>query len=142
MKQLSDQKKLRMEYLKKKRKAIGIACAYFISGCAGLMAVYHIYPTLTNYDEGTGWSMFFFLVLIALISGYNVTRGTGKAIDKIARIPYVPPVIADNLPADEILVRGSDEPSVGQSDVLLRAAQQVQETAKEELLRVERSDEI
>ncbi len=62
----------------------------------------------------------------------------GKAIDEIARIPYVPPVIADNLPAEIILVRGSEEPSVGQSDVLLRAAQQVQETAKEELSRVDR----
>jgi len=43
-----------------------------------------------------------------------------------------------DLPADEILVRGSQEPPIVQSEVLLRATQQ-QETPKEELLRVNRN---
>jgi hypothetical protein len=49
--------------------------------------------------------------------------------------PYVPPVTASTLPAEEILVRATEEPPVAQSEVLLRAAQG-QETPKEELLRV------
>jgi hypothetical protein len=53
-----------------------------------------------------------------------------------AQILYVPPLTPDILPADEILVRGSEELPVAQSEVLLRAAQQGQETPKEELLRV------
>jgi hypothetical protein len=50
-------------------------------------------------------------------------------------IPYVPPVTPDTLPADEILVRGSEEPVAVQSEVLLRSAQG-QDTPKEELLKV------
>ncbi len=50
--------------------------------------------------------------------------------------PYVPPVTPDTLPADEILVRGSEEPPVAQSEVLLRAAHRGKETPKEEWLRV------
>jgi hypothetical protein len=41
----------------------------------------------------------------------------------ISQIPYVPSVTASTLPADEILVRASEAPSRGQSEVLLRAAQ-------------------
>ncbi len=51
------------------------------------------------------------------------------------QIPYVPPVTPDTLPADEILVRGSKEPPIAQSAVLLRAAKE-QETPKKELLRI------
>ncbi len=51
------------------------------------------------------------------------------------QIPYVPPVLRSDLPANEILVRGSEELPVAQSEVLLRAAKE-QEMLKEELLRV------
>jgi hypothetical protein len=52
-------------------------------------------------------------------------------------LPYIPPVTPDTLPPDEILVRGSEEPPVAQSEVLLRAAKATQEAAKEELLRIQ-----
>jgi hypothetical protein len=51
-------------------------------------------------------------------------------------VPYVPPVTAAVLPAEEILVRGSGEPLIAQNEVLLRAAQKGSETPQEELLRV------
>src|SRR5579871_4336550 len=60
---------------------------------------------------------------------------TGKVVRK-AREQYFPPLTPDEIPADEmILVRGSEEPPVAPSEVLLRAAKE-QETSKEELLRV------
>jgi hypothetical protein len=55
---------------------------------------------------------------------------------RLEALPYLPLENADALPADEILVRGSEEPAIVQSEVLLRAAKQGQETSKEELLRV------
>ena len=42
----------------------------------------------------------------------------------------------ESRPAAEILVRGSEEPAVAQSEGLLRSAQSGQETPREELLRV------
>ena len=55
--------------------------------------------------------------------------------DEAAKLRYVPPVTADTLPANEILIRSSEEPPVAQSEVLMRAAQG-QETPKEELVRM------
>lgn len=50
------------------------------------------------------------------------------------KIPVVPPVNIATLPAEEVLVRGSEAPSFAQSEVLLRATQAA-ETPQEELLR-------
>ncbi len=62
-----------------------------------------------------------------------------KDMKKAKQVPYVPPVIANTLPAEEILVRAADEPPVAQSAVLLRAAKGV-ETPKDELLRVSQGE--
>ena len=57
---------------------------------------------------------------------------------KAASLPYVPPVREQiaTLPADEILLRGSEEPAAAPGE-LLRAAQGRTETGSEELLRAE-----
>jgi hypothetical protein len=65
---------------------------------------------------------------------YALGMGIAGA-SKAACVPYVPPVTAATLPADEILVRGAEAPPVAQSNVLLRAAHGL-ETPNEELLRV------
>jgi hypothetical protein len=62
-----------------------------------------------------------------------------EAGKEAAKLPYVPPVTPDILPAEEILVRAADVPPVAQSTILLRAAQG-QETPKEELLRVSQGE--
>ena len=50
------------------------------------------------------------------------------------RLPYAPPVIADTLPAEEVLVRGSEEPLQEQSNVLLRCADGDRGARERELL--------
>jgi hypothetical protein len=50
-------------------------------------------------------------------------------------IPYVQPVTINTLPAEEVLVRGSEEPIQEQSTSLLRAAGERDEFPVEELLR-------
>jgi|SRR5579871_247741 len=77
------------------------------------------------------------LVVLAL-GAWSCTLGLRSGMRRArraARRLYGLPVSALTLLADEILVRGSEEPPVVQSEVLLRAAQE-QETPKEELLRV------
>jgi hypothetical protein len=62
-----------------------------------------------------------------------------KKDELVKSLTYVPPVTAETLPAEEILVRGSEEPPGVQSEVLLRGALG-HETPQEELLRVVRVD--
>jgi hypothetical protein len=69
----------------------------------------------------------FIIVVTKLLVSY--------AIDTVREIPPVPPVTVDTLPAEEVLVRSSAEPTVRQSEMLLRAATG-QEMPTEELLRV------
>jgi hypothetical protein len=52
----------------------------------------------------------------ATIYNWRFLRKTAKSI------PVVLPLTPDMLPAEEVLVRGSQEPSVLQSEILLRAA--------------------
>lgn len=54
---------------------------------------------------------------------------------RLKQLPYIPPVTADTLPAEEVLVRGSEEPKQSQSQVLLRNTDGSTGTANQELLR-------
>jgi hypothetical protein len=65
-----------------------------------------------------------------------MARTAGKINTKINSLEYVPPVAEQikDLPAEEILVRGSDQPAATR-DELLRAANEAQDTGSEELLR-------
>ena len=65
----------------------------------------------------------------------NLQRFTKRAGEESAAIPVVPPVIADALPAEEVLVRGAQEPIEEQSSVLLRAAEENADISAEQLLR-------
>jgi hypothetical protein len=124
MSQLTDRKKLRQKYLTRKFRAIahaglawGMACAIVIGylcwlqGCDN--ARYGVEPVI--------WVTLYFLV-----------RGRSCARE-VSAMRYVPPITPDTLPADEILVRGSEAPT-DHSEILLRAAKE-QETPKEELVR-------
>ena len=67
--------------------------------------------------------------LISWLASTVADRGRAEQ-----QVPYVPPVTPNTLPANEILVRGAEEPPVARSKMLLRAAQGGHETATEELL--------
>ena len=150
MKQVPDRKKLRREYSRTKVNAYlsGTVCALlFIPAflfslvmwlSTAAMLVYTVIGTIKN--PSTFSQMIGMLIALGLCTciptlfAYALGMGIAGA-SKAACVPYVPPVTADTLPADEILVRGAEAPPVAQSNVLLRAAQGL-ETRKEELLRV------
>ena len=56
-------------------------------------------------------------------------------------LTYVAPVTADTLPAEEVLVRGSEEPAQKQSKVLLRGTDSSRGTGEQELLRSSQGQE-
>jgi len=64
-----------------------------------------------------------------------------QAHQEARRIPYVPPVTAKALPAEEVLVRGSEEPAQEQGKVLLRGTEGSTDTGEQELLRSSQGQE-
>ena len=80
----------------------------------------------------------------ALASIFCVSLWRGH-IKQSAEIPYIPPVREqiEDLPADKVLLRGSDAPAVSQQAELLRATVFSSPVPKQELLRavVSRSSE-
>src|SRR5258708_6457352 len=64
--------------------------------------------------------------ILACVSGVLLRASNNfykKACREEETLPYVPPFLPDKLPAEEVLVRGSQEPTHEQSTVLLRAAE-------------------
>ena len=152
MKLVSDRKRLRWEYLRRRirvyrKGATGgflIVCALLLL-CA-LLSGYRYVPTLWHqsidstgrmHGKTIGFNLEL-LCLVTIITGVFVRRLTQRGTRLIRQAKQEARLIdpeVDTLPAEEILVRGSEEPPVVQSEVLLRAAKE-QETPKEELLRV------
>jgi hypothetical protein len=135
MKQMPDRKKLRREYLRKRRTTFapgGFSIVLLITFL--LFECWLIISLRRSGHLSMGLLVF---VGVALVKCALMAYKTVKMVQQqVSGIPHVPPVTPNTLPADEILVRASEEPPVAQSDVLLRAAQKGQETPKEELLRV------
>jgi hypothetical protein len=155
MKQAPDRKKLRREYLRKKWKAqvkVILGAAFgTVMGFSALILICFLCLVLAfspYWDEDgveTPATHCLRVALVFLIGSALIVASTWlawyggktskKGIAEAKNLPFVSPVIPDTLPADEILVRGSEEPLVEQSEVLLRAAKGV-ETPQEELLRI------
>jgi hypothetical protein len=139
MKQMTEHKRQRREYLLNRAGAygkaitalsltLGIAAASVALGCV----VASMLCTRNWLEAGIGFCFLIWLYL-GLVELWQKARQEKQRGDTL---PYVPPVSVSTLPAEEILVRAADVPPVAQSTVLLRAAQAGQETPKEELLRV------
>ena len=58
-----------------------------------------------------------------------------RGVQEVTQLSHVPPVTADTLPSEEVLVRGSEEPTQEQSKVLLRGTDGSTDTGEQELLR-------
>ena len=149
MKQVPDWKKLRREYL---RSRIHLQIASRVAnGVFLVMLIAMIFFLLLSLgcamqarqSSGSWWDWFWCGVhaLLALTSGRIAYRSCfwHEEAQRAARLPMVPPFNVNALPADEILVRGSEQPTI-QSEVLLRAAKS-EEVLKEELLRVVETEE-
>lgn len=91
-----------------------------------------IYPFLRSQY---GPTTYFTGLVIAAISGMLLSY---RSVKTLKTLPHVPPVAEQiaALPAEEILVRSSDEPAAT-SEELLRAARGHEDTAAEELVRAD-----
>jgi hypothetical protein len=142
---LPDRRKQRREYLKRKvvaqskiqggsLLALGLLIAAIISGlftCGYLLYAYFL-------QEGTLLLLALLFTVLAIVCGSGCRRISAfieKASNEEMSIPYVPPVTPDTLSAEEVLVRGSQEPLQEQRTILLRAAVENADRPEEELLR-------
>ena len=148
MNQVTERKRLRRRYLHDKRRAYGrmaatIALGFLCVILAGGLLITGSYLIMKRWPVMTDAAGCCFILGLAFVPRL-VIEAAGRAFqkwkDEADHLAYVPPVTADTLPADEILVRAADEPPVEQSSVLLRAAQAGLETAKAELLRVSQGE--
>jgi hypothetical protein len=133
----------RWRYLLKMVRANALRCMGAMStlGCGGMLLLFLIAVIATwRLDRSVDTSQTVTAGLFALAFLGVPTflfawlwRSSAKAAKAI---PYVPPVREQiaALPADEVLLRGSDPP-VARPDELLRAARQGTQTGAEELMR-------
>lgn len=135
MSRIQTRKKQRREYLRKK------GTAYTVAFLAALGALLGALIFLVRWDPvyrhlGIGSRHIAVVGTLALILIVQLLFQVARRVHRRAvQIPYVPPVTADTLPAEEVLVRGTVEPTGQQSEVLLRGAQGGGVTPAEELLR-------
>src|SRR5260221_1373656 len=147
---LLDRKKQRREYLAKKvggfGKGYSVALASIIMAATTGLIVYvslwcfHIsgsgYISIKErilYVMGGIGALIaaFFMGCLTLKSGHFAR----SQVSTTTLLPYIPPVTPNTLPAEEVLIRGSQEPNREQNIVLLRAAEESSESPANELLR-------
>lgn len=134
-----DRQKQRQEYVSKKTGAVGdglwagltatlsAALTVVLFG-GGLLSCF--FPlTHTAEETGThpvvgliGGIVFLILSVFAGRFTFSSIRYSQERFNSASLLPYVAPVTPDTLSAEEILVRGAQEPTQEQSTVLLRAA--------------------
>lgn len=115
----------------------------------GILTVIAVIPLAYVFYLGSGVNTPFAVMNIAVVMLLGVLTALSVRLFKISdkkldALNYVPPVREQvaNLPADEVLLRGSNQPTATPEE-LLRSAQAGIETDAQELLRAEqvRSDE-
>jgi len=129
--------KKRREYLMKKGWAftgIGMNALLFVvlTLTSLLLLFLMIYFHLYSFS-------YIFLTIIGVLSFGFISWSCVRSIladHKTAKqLPYVPPVTVDTLPAEEVLVRGVEEPAQEQRKVLLRGTESSAGTGEQALLR-------
>ena len=137
---LSSINKLRREYLRKKLTFYTLSAAGGVAFIFGLWITIDLLRNLIIIRTWGGWStMVLVLCAVAVITAattYSFGALFRKHLKGARAVPYAPPVTCTTpLPAEEVLVRGSDEPLNAQQDILLRAAALSHEERAELLLR-------
>jgi hypothetical protein len=137
MNQVPDRKKLR----KKLRREYLIFGGWNVVLCVTevlLLTIGYIYIVCNaphnNYTGRFVLILGLFVALGAFILGHEAKKDHRVTCDRI-----IPPITPDTLPADEILLRGAQEPSAP-NETLLRAGVKSEETKAEELLRSSHAD--
>jgi hypothetical protein len=134
---LKEAEKKRHEYLRKTvQNGLGMMVGGGVVMCGFGMALFMILAT-GNIGFSVARTVCFSAFALAGI-GFSIYGGRMVALSvRVAQaIPYVPPVAKQiaTLSADEVLVRGSDQPAITPEELLI-AADARMETASEELLR-------
>ena len=132
--------KQRREYLKQKGWAYTEAGVTALLSISGAIAAISYFLGTRSGNLPHYWYEYggVFLVISALGFGllsYLFAFSARRAHQKTKQLLYIPPVIANTLPAEEVLVRGSEEPAQEQSKVLLRGTDSSMGVAEQELLR-------
>jgi hypothetical protein len=76
---------------------------------------------LTSYPDRRSILVAFVIGMVSAIPAWWSCRTIIRIERELDQLPVIPSVTPDTLPAEEILVRGSEESPVAQSEVLLRA---------------------
>lgn len=138
MNPVPDRKKLRREYLKRKAKAYANLAGTILILAATLYTIFDalLKPGHLSHflSRGMGFAVCMAMVLILSASLARGVRSALSIAKGIQHIPYIPPLDADTLPAQELLVRGAEEPAATR-EALLRATTEAPETKSEQLLR-------
>ena len=130
MSSIQERKKQRWEYLNQKGGAYAtLGLITFATGFCALMTLTFVL-TVAIFPPGIVVGLCFGVVTLRL------TVLVRQAHRTVKQLPYVPPVTADTLPAEEVLVRGSQEPTLEQGKVLLRGIQSSPGAGETELLRI------
>jgi hypothetical protein len=116
--------------------------ACFVSGSFlySVLDLWHDFRHGLPFRNPNAWPLPVYVVILSVVSlicfvlVWFAIRTFKNNMKQVKNLAYVASITSDTLPAEEILVRGSEEPSVALNEVLLRAAKE-QETPKEELLR-------
>ncbi len=130
--------KKRREYLKKKGTAYrNVSTQAVFVVLAVMLTIVSLLATIFSLLRLDLLSVLFFAALTALdgVMTRSVIDSARQAHEQAKQLPYVPPVTANSLPAEEVLVRGSEEPAEEQGKVLLRGTDGSAGTGKQELLR-------
>jgi hypothetical protein len=147
-KRVPDRKQLRREYLKQKGGAVanitvsGLLLLPVSVALLLFLTMIFVFAFSPSEPIGERVVLSCFAIALAGLAGAGVSicvRDIRETKRKARQLIYVPPVTPDTLPAEEILIRGSQEPPVAQSEVLLRAAKET-EAPLEELLHVNQTE--
>jgi hypothetical protein len=141
MKRVPNRTRLRREYLRKKGKQ----CLYVSVGVVTVLCGYGLLcvmrqPILDNVRAHPDLRTILGAIsTVGFVLGiyFLLAREAIKFVQaaQSMEITYVPPVTADTLSAEDVLVRGAQQPPVVQSEVLLRATHTEPKTPAAELLR-------
>lgn len=138
---IAEGRRHRLKYLLKKLQANAFrcACAMATLGCGGLslLVLLAFIATLRDPDEFTNVPFLAYFLMLDFLGGSTwlfarLWRSSATAANTLDYVPPVREQIAV-LPADEVLLRGSDEPSATPEE-LLRAAHGGTVEAGEDLL--------
>lgn len=114
----------------------GIVLFYGVIGA--LASLLMLILSLASFWRGDNDSVLLVSGIVAGVLSATLLQFTGRIAREYQELPAVEPVTSRNanrLPAEEILVRASQEPTLEQQHMLLRAASATEETPSEQLLR-------